>query len=103
MRTYRGNHPDIEAQWLQLNYDIHADGCDWSVYEKEQEHSQQWRYYKIVAAEKAPLKANYWFAKNLVTGQIGYNRDMAMMRKTRPSLHVKVEQALADRAAKLKG
>jgi hypothetical protein len=101
MKTYAGNHPDLESEWAQLSYEIKDEGFDWAVYEKEQEHSQEWRYYKIAAVGRVPMKANYWFAKNLVTGQIGYSRDIAMMRATRSGLHAKVERALEDRAKKL--
>ena len=64
---------------------------EWLVFSKSQEHTPDWRTYKIVANGRAANKANYWTARNKMTGQIGFARDYIRMRETRPQLHAQVE------------
>jgi hypothetical protein len=44
-----------------------------------------------VANGRAANKANYWLARNKLTGQIGFARDFIRMRETRPELYEQVE------------
>ena len=65
---------------------------DWLVFSKSQQHTPDWMTFKIVANGRARNKANYWLARNIRTGQIGYCRDYVYMRDNRPELHEQVEE-----------
>jgi hypothetical protein len=95
MKIYAGNHPDTIQGWEVIARLEDENGLLWFVYRKPQDHSDEWITYKIVAEAKAFKKANYWLARNRVTGQIGFARDFAMMRSHRPLLHKSVERVLA--------
>lgn len=98
-RTYAGNPPDESAGWEMIG-ECDADGISWIIFSKAQNHSTEWRTYKVVAKHRAPIKANYWVVKNSETGQIGFARDYACMRSTRKELHAKVELIVSDYSKK---
>lgn len=93
-RIYKGQIPDQSEGWQFLSA-TKCDGITWEVYEKSQAHSDHWKTYKVIAPDGAPHKAAYWVARNSSTGQIGFARDIAIMRDKRPDLHAKVEAILA--------
>lgn len=91
-KLYAGKQPEGE-EWKLISM-CQSDGVEWNVYRKEQDHDPKWGTYKICAIGKAPRKANYWFVRNDSTGQIGFAKDYAIMRDTRPQLHEQVEELL---------
>ena len=97
MAIHKGNIPDLGKGWHQAGCCVDGDKVSWIVFRREQAHSSEWVYYKIVADGKAKNKANYWLAKNEATGQIGFSRDFAVMRENRPELHNKVEAIMGPR------
>lgn len=84
---------DGQKGWTRIG-EAMEDGVRWLVFEGRQEHSDDWRTFKVCADGMAERKANYWLVKNTRTGQLGYSRDMAMMRETRPGLHDQVEKII---------
>lgn len=90
-RMYAGKMPDADEGWEHVGTCRDADGMEWLVFSKSQEHTPDWCTYKIVANGRAANKANYWLARNRLTGQIGFARDFICMRETRPELHEQVE------------
>lgn len=92
-KLYVGNLPSVENGWRKLGVCI-DNNVEWLIFSKPQHHSIDWRTYKIVANGKALNKANYWMVRNNATGQLGFIRDYAHMRTTRPELHAKVEQMI---------
>lgn len=96
MKMYRGKDPDTEAgEWVKIGLAQH-EGLNWGVFMKGQSHSDEWSTFKVCADGRAERKANYWVTKNMKTGQIGYPRDWAIMRDTRPELHGKVENIISE-------
>ena len=93
-RMYAGKMPDADAGWEHVGTCRGADGMEWLVFSKSQEHAPDWLTYKIVANGRAANKANYWLVRNASTGQIGFARDFAVMRDTRPELHEQVESII---------
>lgn len=83
--------PDADKGWEHIGTCRDADGMEWRVFSKSQEHTPDWLTYKIVANGRAANKANYWLARNKLTGQIGFARDFIRMRETRPELYAQVE------------
>ena len=89
-KKYAGNPPGVDEGWSQVGQ-CAADGVEWCVYAKPQDHSDEWITYKIVANGRAVTKANYWMAKNSKTGQIGFARDYYLLRTNRPKLFEQVD------------
>lgn len=91
---YVGNLPDENKGWSIIAKWQDENKTDWFVFVQPQEKSKEWVNIKVAANGKINSKANYWFCKHKPTGKIGYIRDLAMMRKTKPELHQFVESAL---------
>lgn len=91
-KSYSGKPPTGD-EWEQIGGCIVNDEA-WQVWRKEQAHTPDWGTYKICAIGKAKRKANYWFVRNDSTGQIGFAKDFAIMRETRPELHQTIESLL---------
>ena len=89
--TFDGRIPDVNNGWHQIGECVDGDQVQWIVFERKQDHTDDWMTYKIVANGRARHKANYWLAKNIKTGQIGFARDYVYMRENRPELHAQVE------------
>lgn len=96
----KGNIPPESSGWKLISQIDRLYGADWGVFRRSQGHSTEWAYYKIVAIDGAEEKANYWMARNDSTGQLGYTRDMAIMRAKRPDLHSRVEAILTKQEPK---
>jgi hypothetical protein len=94
-KKHKGNHPDLENGWEKIGewLDKGGDGVRWSIFRRRQEHSDEWMTYKICANGKAESKANYWAVRKN-TGQLGFIKDMAIMRAHRPELHAAVEEIM---------
>lgn len=90
-RKYAGNVPDPNEGWVHVGTCRDADGIEWLVFSKSQDHTPDWCTYKVVANGYAANKANYWLARNKVTGRFGFARDYICMLETRPELHEQVE------------
>lgn len=95
-KMYEGKPPIGEDGWMMRARLANQGGVDWGVFVKRQGHSDDWVTCKIAAFGKAEGKANYWLAKNVRTGQIGFARDYAIMRENRPQLHGLVEMVLSE-------
>lgn len=94
-KMYAGKVPSSDEAWKHIQTVLDpSDQTNWMVFSKAQEHTADWITYKIVAKGRAQNKANYWLVRNSTTGQIGFARDFAIMRETRPSLHAQVESIL---------
>lgn len=91
-KLYAGKEPEGEG-WKLVSV-CKSEGVDWNVYRKGQDHDPKWGTYKVCAIGKAARKANYWFVRNDATGQIGFAKDYAIMRDTRPQLHEQIEELL---------
>ena len=95
MKTYIGKEPNTDdGEWTKIGF-AKLEGLNWGVFMKEQCHSDEWVTFKVCADGRAKMKANYWVTKNLKTGQIGYPRDWAIMKDTRPNLHEDVERIIS--------
>lgn len=93
-KMYSGHVPSGDG-WEQIGDRYHdGDGVEWQTFRRRQDHSPEWQTVKVAAIGTAPAKANYWLARNGMTGQIGYARDYAIMRETRPGLHAHVDTVL---------
>ncbi len=92
-RTYVGNAPDNSKGWSAIGDWTDGDGVQWIVCKQQQAHTDEWATYKIYANGKAKFKANYWAVRKN-TGELGFNRDMAQMRASRPDLHAMVEEIM---------
>ena len=92
-KFYNGNAPK-ENDWDRLLSWLDGNQVEWLVFRKEQDHSKEWNTYKVCANGKAENKANYWFARNDKTGQIGFGRDLALMNQNKPELYKKVNEFL---------
>ena len=90
-KRYAGNPPADGEGWSKVGKCLDAESVEWLVFSKAQKHTPDWLTYKIVANGRARDKANYWLARNKLTGQIGFARDFICMRETRPELHEQVE------------
>ena len=86
-RTSMGHSPDPEAGWEKLSAVTVLDGGDWEIHRQQQPHSADWGTYKVFASQRVAGKANYWFTRNDSTGQVGFGRDLALMRTRRPNLY----------------
>ena len=93
-QKYRGNIPDQDQGWDLFVELADGDGVRWLVYQQDQRNTLDWATIKVVADGWAEGKANYWFVWNRHTGQIGYIRDLAIMRENKPHLHRLVSDAL---------
>jgi hypothetical protein len=89
-RIYKGSIPDKKDGWERVAACSDRDGTEWVLCRKEQSHDSTWATYKLCVNGQAPRKANYWFARNEETGQIGFSRDLAILREYRPYLHAMV-------------
>lgn len=94
-RTYEGQIPPPDEGWKTEGQYKDADGVQWSLFVKRQDHSNQWLTCKVVANGRATKKANYWLVKNIETGKIGFARDYATMKQSRPELHAYVERVFS--------
>lgn len=97
-KEYQGNRPSPGDGWDHIDT-IEADGSQWLIFSKAQ-RNPEWVFYKIVANGKVTKKANYWVTRNIMTGQLAFNRDIAVMREHRPDLHQKIELAINIRESK---
>ena len=95
MKSYQGKMPEAEDGWLVAS-SVKHDGVEWIVCYKRQPHSDDWINIKVCANGRASGKANYWFTRNQMTGQIGFSRDLSIMREHKPDLHARVEKIVSD-------
>ena len=96
-KFYQGKKPDESKCWELINSFIDSFNIEWLIYEQKQKHSDEWLTYKVVANGKAINKANYWFARNIKTKQIGFARDMATMKEYKPDLFIYVNDLMETR------
>lgn len=96
LRTYIGHPPPADAGWERLDTFQHPEAGTWEVHRQQQPHSPDWGTYKVFSTERVPGRANYWFTRNDSTSQIGFGRDLAMMRTDRPELHRFVLAAIGE-------
>lgn len=99
-KTYAGN-PDLlfeSDEWKHCGAWVDKDNgsIEWFVFFKPQAHNHEWRTYKVVANGRVPNKANYWFARNEKTGQLGFARDLASMSDHRPNLYKNTMRIISD-------
>ncbi len=90
-RNYLGRIPESSEGWRQVGQCFDED-IEWMVFCKSQDHTPEWKTFKVVANGRALTKANYWLAMNVANGKVGFARDYALMREHRPSLHTKIER-----------
>jgi hypothetical protein len=99
-KTYAGK-PDLlfeSDEWKNCGcwVDRENSNVEWFVFFKYQEHNNDWITYKVVANGRVPRKANYWFAKNKKTGQIGFAKDLASMSEHRPNLYSNIMKIISE-------
>ena len=92
-RMYCGNAPKDQS-WVKVFSCLDEFQIQWLVFAKAQEHGEEWKTYKVCANGQAENKANYWFARNDKTGQIGYGRDLALMNQNKPELYQRINHFL---------
>ena len=95
-KMFCGNAPEGD-EWSLLD-EITDQSIRWNIFEKDQQHSNEWMTYKVCAEGRAPHKANYWFSRNAVTGQVGFTRDLTAMLDKRPDLYHGIMNILEKRA-----
>jgi hypothetical protein len=95
-RKYRGNHPSSDEGW-GVDHTFGQDG-GWVLYSRAQEHTDEWRTYKLVCAGEVTGKANFWFLASLIDGKPGRSADLGRLRKERPALHDALRDLLFERA-----
>lgn len=100
MKTYAGK-PELlfEADdWKNCGCLVDKENGDteWFVFFKHQKHNHDWITYKVVANGRVPRKANYWFARNKKTGQLGFAKDLASMSEHRPNLHSNIMRIISE-------
>ena len=98
-RMYEGNLPDEKDGWWMFDFMGDENGAGWEIFARKQDHSDEWVTFKVCAIEKVARKANYWLARNIETGQIGYSRDLGHMKQHRPVLYRRVMESLERHAA----
>jgi hypothetical protein len=98
-KMYAGNVPRLSSGWKLIWDCVDGDNVEWLIFSKSQSHSPDWVTIKVVANGWARNKANYWMAKNIKTGKVGYAKDYAVMRESRPGLYTQVEDAFKILAA----
>ena len=69
----------------------------WFFFCRYQEHSTEWKTYKVVANGRVYKKANYWFAVNVITGQIAFSKDLEAMKTHRNRLYTKTMQIVCEK------
>ena len=69
-------------------------GVEWFFFAKDQDHSAEWKTYKVVANGRVENKANYWFTRNDKTMEVGFSRDLAAMIEGRPRLYERTMRIL---------
>lgn len=98
MRSYQGHPPNPAEGWDKVGEFQDEGEGSWAVYRQQQGHSPDWGTYKVVAAQRATGRANYWFTRNDSTGQLGFGRDLHQIRASRPKLYEAVLAAMGDGA-----
>lgn len=89
-RMYSGNAPSTEWECVEV---FNSDRLVWHLYRNE-EVKDKWWNFKLVAALRAPGKANYWFGWN---GRRTNNpRDWQILAANRPELHALVVKYLTE-------
>lgn len=91
-KMYKGNPPDETDGWKNIYSCELKDKTKWNIFVRDQDHTHDWKTYKVVADGRAMNKANYWLARNIETGQIGFGRDFVHMKTRRPQLHAVMEK-----------
>lgn len=94
-KTYAGNHP-VDGSGFEIIGVTNVARINWFIYLKRQEHSIEWVNIKVCAENRADMKANYWFALNTETGDIGFGRDYASMQAKRNDLFVEVMRIINE-------
>ena len=69
----------------------------WFFFCRYQEHSTEWKTYKIVANGRVYKKANYWFAVNVITGQLAFSKDLEAKKTHRSRLYAKTMQIVCEK------
>lgn len=91
-KMYEGNMPLSGCGWDTVGRFLDSDCVEWLVFGRAQDHSPDWLTYKVVANGRAINKANYWFARNNKTRQIGFSKDYLIMKNKRPPLFSYIEK-----------
>ena len=102
--------PPIEGMdandYAQAGHDLSAllnqktdddEKIQWFFFCRYQEHSTEWKTYKIVANGRVYKKANYWFAVNVITGQLAFSKDLEAMKTHRSRLYAKTMQIVFEK------
>ena len=92
MKTYLGKADQMD-DWDHLEDFEDKDGFKWGMFCKPQ-RNPDWDTFKVVSYGRVPRKANYWFAYNHKTGQIGFARDLDQMEKHRKNMFKWVKKVL---------
>lgn len=95
-RSYKGNPPPKSEGWWHYDCTTDIGDAEWDIFCRRQEHSDEWVTFKICAEGRVPRKANYWTARNIETGQMGFTKDMAAMKEHRPELYEWVMESIED-------
>lgn len=84
VRVHRGNHVEVHKLIA-----VHPGPLGWHLYLLSAPHSgsAQWYNLKLVAATKAPRKANWWFGYNVTEDRFGPQRDATRLKKLAPGIH----------------
>lgn len=92
-RMYAGNAPSYE-EWECV--EVFNDGrLVWHLYQTE-EVKDKWWNFKLVAALRAPTKANYWFGWN--GKRTNSSKDWQILKTNRPELYDLVSKYLKQSA-----
>ena len=92
-KGHKGNEPG--AGWREVSIMGDNDETAWRLFVREQA-DPAWLNFKLVAVGSAPMKANYWFAFNRLTGRMAQARDFDLLRVHHPVLAQEVEKVTKD-------
>lgn len=95
-RTYIGHPPPTDTGWEKVSGFSDPELGVWEIHRQQQAHSPDWGTYKVFATERVPSRANYWFTRNDSTGQVGFGRDLALIRTNCAPLYRAVMAAIGE-------
>lgn len=101
-RKFEGRVPPASKGWFLVGMFDANDGYGdvrWGLYAQGREGSD-WLNLKMIAISRKLEKANFWFSKNILTGQFGVSRDYSILASDLPDVFEKVNELIDDRLVK---
>lgn len=90
--TFRGNHPQVNQDWVVIAELKDPEHGRWILYKRAMSNAGGWTQHKLVAAQWANDKANYWFGRH-DDGPI-HGQDLGKMVRHRRELYHRLLETL---------